>query len=68
MATFRKLEAINRIKSKHGSYYVKETTVTGKPNPVYQALDQEISMFVGYMKKRSSPNYKKPDDESYSRP
>ncbi|XP_041347318.1 cilia- and flagella-associated protein 54-like [Gigantopelta aegis] len=68
MAAFRKLEAVNRVKSKHGSYYLKDTTVTGKPNPVYQALDQEISMFVGYMKKRSSPNYKKPDDESYSRP
>ena len=40
----------------------------GKPNPVLQSLDQEINLYVGYMKKRAAPGYKKPNDEASSRP
>ena len=46
------------------SYYVKDN----RPNPVLQALDQELKLFVGYMKKRAAPGYTKPEDESHSRP
>ena len=46
------------------SYYTKEN----RPNPVLQALDQELKLFVAYMKKRSSTNYSKPNEESHSRP
>ncbi|KAK7503699.1 hypothetical protein BaRGS_00005238, partial [Batillaria attramentaria] len=41
---------------------------TGKPNPVLQALEQETSQFVAFMKKRAAPGYKLPEGESYSRP
>ncbi len=39
-----------------------------RPNPVFLALDQEIKKFSGYMRKRLVPGYRKPDDESFSRP
>ena len=46
------------------SYYLKDD----KNNPVLQALDQELKLFVGYMKKRSASGYVKPSDEPHSRP
>ena len=46
------------------TYYIKDN----RPNPVLQALDQELKLFVGYMKKRSAPGYVKPADESHARP
>ncbi|XP_078309886.1 cilia- and flagella-associated protein 54-like isoform X5 [Crassostrea virginica] len=45
------------------SFYNKD-----KNNPVFQSLDQEIKKFMGYMKKRNAPGYKKPDEEPSSRP
>ncbi|XP_056000170.1 cilia- and flagella-associated protein 54-like isoform X4 [Ostrea edulis] len=39
-----------------------------KNNPVFQSLDQEIKKFMGYMRKRNAPGYKKPDEEPSSRP
>ncbi|XP_062618793.1 cilia- and flagella-associated protein 54-like [Saccostrea cucullata] len=45
------------------SFYNKD-----KNNPVFQSLDQEIKKFMGYMRKRSAPGYKKPDEEPSSRP
>ena len=39
-----------------------------KPNPVLQALDQEIKLYVAFMKKRAQPGYKKTGDEACSRP
>ena len=41
---------------------------SGKANPVLQALDQEINLYVGFMKKRNAPGYKKPPEEASSRP
>lgn len=38
-----------------------------KNNPVFQSLDQEIKKFMGYMRKRNAPGYKKPDEEPSSR-
>ncbi|KAK3792964.1 hypothetical protein RRG08_060658 [Elysia crispata] len=46
------------------SYYLRDN----RPNPVLQALDQELKLFVGYMKKRAAPGYTKPADESHARP
>ena len=45
------------------SFYPKD-----RPNPVFQALEQEIKLYTGYMRKRISRNYKKPKDEPFSRP
>ena len=41
---------------------------SGKSNPVLQALDQEINLYIGYMKKRNSPGFKASSDEASSRP
>ncbi|XP_023930113.1 cilia- and flagella-associated protein 54-like [Lingula anatina] len=45
------------------SYYGKDM----KTNPVFQALEQEMKQYVGYMKKRSAPGFKKPTEEPSSR-
>ena len=52
--------AVNR--GAPSSYYAD-----GKPNPVYQALDQEIQLFENYMKKRAASNYKSSAEEPSSR-
>ncbi len=39
-----------------------------KPNPVFQKLEQEINIYVAYMKKRATSGYNKPADEAASRP
>ena len=54
------VEAVN--KGQHSRFYPDD-----KNNPVLQALDQEIKMYVAYMKKRASPGYKPPNDEPSSR-
>ncbi|RUS83829.1 hypothetical protein EGW08_008410, partial [Elysia chlorotica] len=46
------------------TYYLRDN----RPNPVLQALDQELKLFAGYMKKRAAPGYTKPTDESHARP
>ncbi|GFO44544.1 hypothetical protein PoB_007104900 [Plakobranchus ocellatus] len=46
------------------TYYLRDN----RPNPVLQALDQELKLFVGYMKKRAAPGYIKPAEESHARP
>lgn len=55
------------------AYYDKLGVVTTrsgreKQNPVFQKLEQEIDRYVSYMKSRSQPGYRKPAEESYSRP
>ena len=39
-----------------------------KPNPVYQALDQETKKYVAYMKKRNQQGFQPPKNEPLSRP
>ncbi|XP_046336681.2 cilia- and flagella-associated protein 54-like isoform X2 [Haliotis rufescens] len=64
MAAVLKSAAVSSSnKGQPSSFYSKD-----KPNPVFQALDQEFKKFAGYMKKRAGPGYKKPEEESYSRP
>ena len=64
MAAMMKNAAANAVNAgPPSSFYA-----SGKSNPVLQSLEQEINIYVGYMKKRSTPGYKKPADEASSRP
>ncbi|XP_063397833.1 cilia- and flagella-associated protein 54-like isoform X1 [Mytilus trossulus] len=63
MAALLKSAAVASInRGQPSSFYSKDKT-----NPVFQSLDQEIKKFMGYMRKRNSPGYKKPADEPSSR-
>lgn len=63
MAALLKSAAVSTVnRGQPSSFYNKDKT-----NPVFQSLDQELKKFMGYMRKRNSPGYKKPDDEPSSR-
>ncbi|CAC5396096.1 unnamed protein product [Mytilus coruscus] len=63
MAALLKSAAVASInRGQPSSFYSKDKT-----NPVFQSLDQEIKKFMGYMRKRNSPGYKKPAEEPSSR-
>ncbi|XP_074644355.1 cilia- and flagella-associated protein 54-like [Tubulanus polymorphus] len=65
MATILRGAAANVInKGPPSSFYDSP----GKPNPVFQALDQEIKSYNAYMKKRSLQGYIPQQDEAHSRP
>ena len=64
MATMLKGAVTKKInKGAPSSFYTGEKT-----NPVIQALEQEINLYVGYMKKRFTPGYKRPTEDASSRP
>ena len=52
--------SVNR--GKPSSFYPPD-----KPNPVFQALDQEIKLYVTFMKKRASQAYSPTTEEASSR-
>lgn len=54
--------AVNN-KGMPSSFYSKD-----KPNPVLQSLDKEIKQFMGFIKKKNTKGYQKPEEESQSRP
>ena len=62
-ALLRSAAAAASNKGMPSSFYNKD-----KPNPVLQSLDKEIKTFMGFIKKRKTPDYKKPDEEAQSRP
>ncbi|XP_053377953.1 cilia- and flagella-associated protein 54-like isoform X4 [Mercenaria mercenaria] len=53
--------AVNN-KGMPSSFYSKD-----KPNPVFQSLDKEIRQFMGFIKKRNTQGYQKPNEEAQSR-
>ena len=63
MASMLKKASADAVNKGHpSSYYPPD-----KANPVFQSLDQEIKLYVAYMKKRATPGYKAPKDEPASR-
>ena len=61
-AMLKKAAAAKANKGPPSSFYRGES-----PNPVVQALEDELSLYVGYMKKRAAPGYSPPRDEAFSR-
>ncbi|XP_064633928.1 cilia- and flagella-associated protein 54-like isoform X3 [Lineus longissimus] len=58
---YKAAAAVNR--GRPSTFYSKD-----KPNPVFQALEQEIKVYIGYMRKRSTPWLRTDTDEASSRP
>ena len=61
-AVLRSAAATAANRGQPSSFYNKDKT-----NPVFHSLDQELKKFMGYMKKRNTEGYLKPDDEPSSR-
>ena len=61
-SVLRNLAVASINKGAPSSYYSDS-----KSNPVLQKLHQELDLFVNFVKKKSSPGYKRQQDESFSR-
>ncbi|CAH1784493.1 unnamed protein product [Owenia fusiformis] len=64
MAAMLKSAAVGTNKGPPSSFYATDKS---KPNPVLQTLEQEINVYVAYMRKRTAPGYKPSKDEASSR-